>query len=273
VRLYAGHDLNHLGQVENIVAKVDSQKPLQRVFTRREDKKGSPFSFFVGIAILLLCTPSRGQDSLQLFHRMQNALGGADKVAAIHDFEDVVRADAWHDDGRPMGVVRKRVRFIRPAYLRIDQVGREDAYVLYFDGTAGWEILPNGTVADLAGDELKFAQNYVWHLNLNVWLADRNPQCRITAPAPYVLVVTDKNDPSLKEKLTLDAKTFLPTNSGSLSNWQAFAGVKFPQQISSFHNGTKVAAITVERTKINHGLKLADLSVKPPDRRPVMPLP
>ena len=268
MRLYAGDYLNHLGQVENIVAN-----PRSRALPDMRIRKGYPFSFFVGIAILLLCTPSRGQDSLQLFHKMQNALGGADKVAAIHDFEDVVRADAWHDDGRPMGVVRKRVRFIRPSYLRIDQVGREDAYVLYFDGTAGWEILPNGTVADLAGDELKFAQNYVWHLNLNVWLADRNPQCRITAPAPNVLVVTDKNDSSLKEELTLDAKTFLPTNSGSLSHWQSFAGVKFPQQIFNFHNRRKVAAITVEWTKINRALKLGDLSVKPPDRRPVMPLP
>ena len=155
--------------------------------------------------------------------------------------------------------------------LRIDQVGREDTYLLYFDGTSGWEILPNGTIADLVGDELKFAKHYLWGLNLNVWLADRNQQSRITSPAPNVLVVTDKNDPSLKEELALDTKTFLPTKSGSLSHWQAFAGVKFPQRISNFHNGKRVAVITVERTKINQGLKPADLAVRPPDLKPVMP--
>ena len=230
-------------------------------------------TFFLALASGLLCSTSLGQDALQLFQKMQNALGGADKIAAIHDFEDIVRADAWHEDGRSMGVVRKRVRFVRPSYLRIDQVGREDTYVLYFDGTGGWEILPNGSVVDLAGDELKFAQNYAWHLNLNLWLADRNPECTITSPAPNVLLITDKSDPSLKEELTLDAKTFLPTNSGSLSDWHPSAGVKFPQQISNFHNGKKVAAITVEQTRINQGLKLDDLSVKPPDRKPVMPPP
>jgi len=202
------------------------------------------------------------QDASQLFRKMQEALGGADRIVAIHDFEDMVRAEAWHDDGSPMGVVRKRVRFIRPSYLRIDQLGREDTYVLYFDGTSGWEILPNGTVADLVGDELRFAQAYLWHFNLVLWLADRDPRRVISSPAPNVLVVTDKNDSSLKEELALDAKTLLPTNAGSLSNWQAFAGVKFPQQLSNVHHGTRVALITVEQTKVNQGLKLADLSMK-----------
>ena len=230
---------------------------------------------FVSVILLTLLVGNRAlaQDASQLFHKMQEALGGADNIAAIHDFEEIVRADAWHDDGRPMGVVRKRVRFIRPSYVRIDQVGREDTYLLYFDGTSGWEILPNRTIADLVGDELKFAKHYLWGLNLNVWLADRNQQSRITSPAPNVLVVTDKNDPSLKEELALDTKTFLPTKSGSLSHWQAFAGVKFPQRISNFHNGKRVAVITVERTKINQGLKPADLAVRPPDLKPVMPEP
>ena len=94
--------------------------------------------------VLFLCPLAFPQDAMQLFRKMQAALGGADKIASIQDFEEIVRADAWHDDGRPMGVVRKRVRFIRPNYLRIDQVGREDTYVLYFDGSSGWEILPDG---------------------------------------------------------------------------------------------------------------------------------
>ena len=220
--------------------------------------------------ILVFCPSAFPQEATQLFHKMQEALGGENKIASIYDFENIVRAEAWHDDGRPMGVVRKRVRFIRPSYLRIDQVGREDTYVLYFDGTSGWEILPDGTVAGLVGDELRFAQRYLWGFHLILWLADRDPRRVISSPAPNVLVVTDKNDPSLKEELALDAKIFLPTNSGSLSRWQAFAGVKFPQRISSFHNGTRVAVITVEQTRINQGLKLADLSVKPPDLKPVM---
>jgi hypothetical protein len=82
-------------------------------------------ALFIG-CVLFFCPLASPQDAIQLFHKMQVALGGADKIASIQDFEGIVRADAWHEDGRPMGVVRKRVRFIRPSYLRIDQVGRED---------------------------------------------------------------------------------------------------------------------------------------------------
>ena len=66
------------------------------------------------IVALLLCLPAFAQDAQQLFHKMQNALGGAEAIAAIRDFEETVRADAW-DNG-------------------VDQVGRSDSYVLYVDG-------------------------------------------------------------------------------------------------------------------------------------------
>jgi hypothetical protein len=101
------------------------------------------FSVSVVLLALLFCSASSGQDGLQLFHKMQDAIGGADKIASVRDFEESVRARAWHNDGRSMGEVRKRTRWIRPNILRLDQVGAEDTYVLYFDGTAGWEILPD----------------------------------------------------------------------------------------------------------------------------------
>jgi len=233
--------------------------------------------------VLFSCPSAFPQDAMQLFRKMQVALGGADKIASIQDFEEIVRANAWHDDGRPMGVVRKRVRFIRPNYLRIDQVGREDAYVLYFDGSSGWEILPV-SVSDLVGEELKFAERYLWGFNLNLWLADRNPRYAITSPAPNVIAITDRKDPSMKEEFALDASSFLPVKKADsaadpshpvsreirLESWQTFAGVKFPQRTSSFHNGKRVTTITVELTKVNQGFKLADLAVKPSDLKPVM---
>jgi hypothetical protein len=115
---------------------------------------------------------------LQLFHKMQTALGGAEKIAAVRDSEENVRAVGWSRDGRPLGDVRKRTRWVRPSYLRLDQVGPGDAYVLYFDGTSGWEIRPEKPAANLARSELKFAQNCLSGLDLNVWLADRDPEPR-----------------------------------------------------------------------------------------------
>src|SRR5436309_9126213 len=94
------------------------------------------------VASLFLCPSAFSEDGRQLFHRMQEALGGAERIAAIHDFEQRVRADTWDGNGRPLGEVRKRTRWVRPKSLRADQVGPRSTYVLFFDGTSGWVKLP-----------------------------------------------------------------------------------------------------------------------------------
>jgi hypothetical protein len=246
------------------------------------------FAASAALLTLLLCSPSSGQDALQLFHKMQTALGGAGKIATVRDFEESVRAEAWYSNGQPLGAVRKRTRWIRPNYLRLDQVGPTDTYVLYFDGTSGWEILPDRTVANLAGGELKMAQNYLRGLNLNLWLADRDPSKAIAFSGPNVIVVSTKGESSQRTEITLDLVTFLPVEETDISlsdpdhpvrretrfaQWQAIDGVKFPHRISKFQGGTKLAEITVEQIKLNSGIKAADLAIKPPDLKPVMSQP
>src|SRR4029434_8845419 len=147
------------------------------------------YSCTIGVTTLLLCPIVFSDDGLQLFHKMQKALGGADKIAAIREFEQQVRAQSWNGNtDRLIGDVTKRTLWIRPNYLRVDQVGPGSTYVLYFDGKSGWEILP-GTqnVIELAGGELTFAQNYVRTFTLNLWLADRDPTFRISSPSPNVV--------------------------------------------------------------------------------------
>ncbi len=221
-----------------------------------------------------------GQDGLQLFHKMQAALGGAETIASVRDFEETVSAETWKND-----TVRKRVRFIRPSYLRIDQVGPGDTYVLYFNGTSGWEILPGKTVADLVGGELRFAQGYLRGLKLNFWLADRDPANVFTSSAPDVITIATKGDPSHQDEITLDPVTFLPVKQTGISladpnhpvpsearveQWRTIDGVKFPGRVSSFHSGKKVAEITEEEIRLNSGIKLEDLAAKPVDLKPVM---
>jgi len=111
------------------------------------------------IGFVLSFSPSAfPQDAIQLFRKMQEALGGADRIAGIHDFEEAVRADAWRGPSArcargpagsgpifsPAGPSRPG-RHLRPLLQRRFRVGN----------TAK-------TVADLAGGELKFAQHYLW---------------------------------------------------------------------------------------------------------------
>jgi hypothetical protein len=238
----------------------------------------------VALTALLFCAPL-SDDGVQLFHKMQNALGGADKITAVRDFEQTERAETWFPDGQPRGSVTKRVRFIRPSFLRIDQTGPGDTYALYFDGTSGWEILPDGKVQDLTAGELRFAQGYLYGLQLNQWLADRDPDIVLSSPAPNVLSFSVRGDSKHRNEITLDPLTSLPSSEKGISladpdhpvasetrleGWHAVDGIKFPGRIINVHDGKKLADITVEQTRLNRGLKPADLGRKPADGKPVM---
>jgi len=241
---------------------------------------------FLALLSTFLPVPSLGQDGHQLFQKMQSALGGRDKIAAIKDYEQCVRADAWNDDGKPHGEVHKRTRWIRPNVLRLDQVGPGNSYVLFFDGTSGWEVLPDKGFVPLAGDELNYARGYLNGLDLNSWLADKNTETVFTASAHNMISVSTKDDDSSKTEITLNTDTFLPeketvismsgrghpsvTRTRQFQGWQATQGVKFPRRIINFHGDKKVADIRVEELKLDSGIKPEDLAVKPKHLKPDM---
>lgn len=153
-----------------------------------------------------------------------------------------------------------------PNYLRLDQVGPGDTYVLYFDGTSGWEILPDKTVANLAAGELQFAQKYLRDFRLHAWLSDRDTRFQITSPASNVVRIADGADPTHQLEIALDPVTSLPISETTVSladpahplksevrikEWQTVGGIRFPRRTVTYRNGTvRVAEITVEETKV-----------------------
>lgn len=235
------------------------------------------------------------REGLELLHKMQTALGGADKIAAIHDYEETVQAKTWNSNGTPLGEVRKRTRWMRsPNSLRLDQIGPRDTYVLYFDGSSGsgWEILPDlnnpdplktsGKSIELVGGELTFAKNYLSGFQFNMWLADRTPGYTVTSPAVNVLRIAHEGKAT---DFTLDPATWLPvkTSGVSLANpdrpvqsemrfeaWVNVAGVRFPTKRANYHNGVKLGEITDAAIRVNIGLKPQELSAKPPDFAPAI---
>jgi hypothetical protein len=255
-------------------------------------------AFFLGVRGSAQAPPqASSEDGLRLLHRMQNALGGANKIAAIHDYEETVRSEVWNNAGVAMGEVRKRTRWVRsPNLLRLDQIGPRDTYVLYFDGGSGsgWEMLPDlkntdkfkttGEAIELVGGELKFAQNYLSGFDLKVWLADRIPGYSVTSPAENVVRIAHDGTAS---DLTLDPVTWLPVKSASVSlanpdqpvpaemrieGWTEVAGVRFPTKRANYHSGVKLAEETDEETiRVNAGLIPKDLAAKPADFAPDIP--
>jgi len=234
------------------------------------------------------------QDGLKLLHAMQNALGGAKNIAAVHDYEETIRAQAWDAAGGALGEVRKRTRWMRtPELVRLDQIGPRGTYVLFFDGRAGWEILPDlrstdvykttGTAVDLAGGELTFAKGYLSGFELTMWMADQVPGYVATSPKPNVLRI--EHDGNAND-FTLDAATKLPAASAGVSlsdpdrpvpgemryiEWKETGGVRFPTRRVNYLSGLKRGEATTESIRVNAGLRAQDLAAKPADFAPDIP--
>ena len=237
------------------------------------------------LVLVFLCSSAFSQDGLPLFRKMQDALGGADRIAAIRDFEQVIHAESWNASGQSTGEVTKRNRWIRPHYLRVDQVGPGSTYVLFCDGVKGWEILPGTQEAvELTGGELEFAIRNVKGFRLNTWLADRDPAYRITSPAANVLRISD-GDISHQTDITLDPQSSLPVKLGFTtlsdparpvhgeevtSEWETVQGIRFPRRWTVLRSGIKVAEAKDAHAIVNAGLKLEDLEAKPADGKPVL---
>jgi hypothetical protein len=172
--------------------------------------------------------------------------------------------------------VRKRTRWISPTCLRLDQVGKDNnTYVLYFDGSSGWEIVPDKSGAvELSGDEVKFAEHYLQHIDFKFWLADRDPQYLITSPMPNAVRITDKRDLQNTQDIALDPSSWLPIKQSSgnqetqFKEWTLAEGVRYPRVTTMSIDGQKRATITVDWIKLNGGLDKRELSAKPRDLKP-----
>ena len=241
-------------------------------------------------------SPQRStQEGLLLLHKMQDGLGGAKGIAAIHDFDETIRAEAWDESGAPLGEVRKRTRWMRtPSTLRLDQIGPRGTYVLYLDGASGsgWELLPDlrsadrfkttGTPIELAGGELEFARSYLSGFDLNLWLADIRGYA-VTSPRPNVLRIEHDGNAT---DFTLDPVTRLPVKTAGVSladpdrpvpaemrydGWGEISNVRFPTHRVNYHSGVKRGEVTAETIHVNVGLRRQDLAAKPADFAPDIP--
>jgi len=236
------------------------------------------------------------QDGLRLLHNMQEALGGVKRIAAVRDFEESIRAEAWDARGSSLGEVRKRTRWMRsPHVIRLDQKGPRGTYVLYYDGASdtGWEILPDLKSADayqttrtpisLAGGELEFARSYLSGFDLTMWLADQDRGYVVSSPRPNVVRIEHGGKAT---DFALDPANWLPLRSTGVSladpdrpvpaemhfeEWKDFSGVRFPTRRVSYHSGVKRGEVTTESIRVNGDLKAGELAAKPADSMPDLP--
>ncbi len=205
----------------------------------------------------------------ELLAKMQSAMGGADKLAAVKDYQ--FQADIAIQMGGMKA--KQRNSFLAPSTMRQDLELPFGKQSVYFDGKAGWMASPQG-VQMLPPPVIKQSQGEVFRELFGLALSDRDPGRTVSAIGEDQLEISDKQGNSVKvqidaaglpSKLSYDGEGMAgPTSvDESFSDWRDVGGVKVPYKASIVQGGKKFADVTVQEYKINSGLKAEDLSKKP----------
>lgn len=207
----------------------------------------------------------------QLLVKMQQALGGADKLAGVKDIE--YQATVTIQAGGGMSV-KQHNAILLPSSLRQDIEAPFGKQSVYFDGRGGWVASPQGTL-NLPPPLIKQVKGELFRELFSLALSTRDPERTVNASGDATLEISDKQGESVI--IQLDLATGLPQSvsySGAgragpvkveetYSDWRDVNGLREPFKITILQDGKKFADASVQEYKVNSGLTPEQLSKKP----------
>jgi zinc protease len=206
----------------------------------------------------------------ELLARVQRAVGGADKLAAVKDFTLTLnnrfdpsagRLDAGEAD-----------RWIAPGYLREDSRDPAGPFSLYCDGKLGWISTARGA-GPLAGATLQQVRSEVFRVYFSLLLPGGGTSVTAVDDRTIEIAAGD-----LSVRLAIDPATGLPSqmlydsprSNGApqpieeeYSDFRQVDGIQVPFHTSYHQGGKYLAESVVTQLQINTGLKLEDLERRP----------
>jgi zinc protease len=214
-------------------------------------------------------TLARGK---QLLERAQQAMGGAEKLAAIKDATHVLELALEPAAG---GFKVKQVsKYLAPGRLRQEQELPFGKITAYTDGKSGWLATPQGVQA-MPAEVLKQAQGELFREPFALMLSDRDPSRTVNAVGENAVEIAANG---LSVRIEFDPGTGLParevyTEPGQngapaetadiFSDWRDVGGIKLPFRAIQQENGMKMLEMSVSEYKMNSGLAEAELSKRP----------
>ena len=218
-----------------------------------------------------------------LLAKVQQAMGGVDKLAAVKDFQ--LHADLEvYTPGATMKV-KQTTSFIAPSIVRQDNELPFMKQSVYSDGGSGWLSGVQG-VQNLPPAVLKQIHGEAFRQIASLALSDRVADRTVSQVADGVLDISSKDGESVR--LTVDEKTGLPSKlayqqspaeGGTaveeiFSDWRDADGLRLPFQWTVMQSGKKFASVAVQDYKINSGLTPDVLGKRPaPQSSPFAPKP
>jgi len=214
-----------------------------------------------------------------LLQRVQQALGGADKLAAVKDLQ--IHADLEVFTPGASMKVKQTNSFIAPSTVRQDNELPFMKQSVYSDGASGWLAGMQG-IQPLSPPIMKQIRGEAFRQIASLAMSDRDADRTVNESAPGVLEISSKQGERVS--LTVDEKTGLPAKlayqqspaeGGTaveevFSDWRDVDGLHLPFQWSVTQSGKKYASVTVQEYKINSGLTAAVLGTKPANTKPLI---
>lgn len=213
-------------------------------------------------------TRARGR---ALLARAQQAMGGADKLAAVKDYTQV--ADVQLQMGGANLKTKQTNRWISSGMLRQDQELPFGKMSVFSDGRTGWMVTPQGTGA-MPEPVLKQVRGDLLRNLFNALLADRRDDLTVNAVGESKLEIADKEGNSVRFEFDAGGLPSKRIYSGmsqggpaeieeTLSDWREVGGIRLPHKVTITQGGKPAAEGVIQEWKLNSGLKPEELSQKP----------
>jgi hypothetical protein len=202
-----------------------------------------------------------------LLAEVQQAVGGASKLAAVKDYVENAELDAMN----PNIHVKQTYKWVAPNHWREENEYPGAKIAVYTDGANGW-LSSGPNVQALAGPQAKQVNGDLFRAYIGLLLSDRADGRTVNAIDTNALEISDKNgnvarlivDPAthLPKTLSYDAVNVTgaaPVVQENYSDFREVNGIKIPFRINLTQNGRPYADAVVSDFKINTGLKREDL--------------
>lgn len=243
-----GKDLAALGKVKELDIELPEPK--------RQETKADPASL------------ARGK---QLLAKVQQALGGADKLASVKDstVSSEVTIQALQANGMK---VKQTAQWVAPDTLRQTQELPFGKIIAVWDGKSGWLSTPQGTMPMPPPVQQQVAGEL---FRLPFRLFSGTAGQTVNAVGENTLQVSAGKE---TVRVELDPATGLPARSSyqsigmqgapqqvtaSYGDWRDVSGLKVPFRVTIEQGGQKFAEGVVSDVKINTGLSAEEVGKKP----------
>ncbi|MBI3472886.1 MAG: insulinase family protein [Candidatus Solibacter usitatus] len=202
-----------------------------------------------------------------LLQRVQQAVGGAERLAGVKNVMQVVEIQLAPEAGGLK--VKQTNRWMAPNLFRQEMELPFGKVASFSDGATGWMKTPQGE-GPLPGQALKQAQGELFRAFPRLLLSDRDPDRTVNLAGEGVVEISGKD--GNVARLTVDSAglpakvTYLGPQGEVEEAWSDFqeeGGLKLPRKTTVSQGGRKFADATVLEVKLNTAFTPEEMRKRP----------